>query len=311
MNERNARFTIDCDVLPRFTAAYLRVAGDECAFIETHTAHALPRLLGELARRGRKPEEVRWVVVTHAHLDHAAGAGVLLASCPNATLLAHPRAAGHLTDPTKLVASATRVYGESRFAELYGQILPIPAERVRALGDGATFELGGETLRVHYAAGHAKHHFVVDDPALETVYTGDAFGLVYPALQKSARFAIASTSPIDFDPHEARRAIDLVVGLGEKHACLTHYDAIEDLDEVAAQVRGWIDRSELWLEQAVASESSADAQTQRIATEYRAALTEHAFGAKDLALLSTDILLNAQGIVVAAERRRRARQIPS
>src|SRR4051812_12512714 len=186
------RITIDCDVLPRFTAAYLRVDGAECAFIETHTAHALPRLLAALASAGRAPGDVRWIVVTHAHLDHAAGAGTLLARCPNATLLAHPRAARHLVDPARLVASATSVYGAARFAELYGRIDPIPEARVRALDDGATFELGTSTLRVHHTAGHAKHHLVVDDPALRTVYTGDTFGLVYPALQRGVRFALAS-----------------------------------------------------------------------------------------------------------------------
>src|SRR5450631_3289382 len=70
----HARFTIDADITPRFTACYLRVAGDECAFIEAHTTHALPRLLAALAEHGKKPEDVRYVVVTHAHLDHAAGA---------------------------------------------------------------------------------------------------------------------------------------------------------------------------------------------------------------------------------------------
>ncbi|HEY2510095.1 MAG TPA: MBL fold metallo-hydrolase, partial [Polyangiaceae bacterium] len=180
----HVRFTIDCDLIPRFTAAYLRVAGDECAFVEAHTPHALPKLLGALEAQGRRPEEVRWIVVTHAHLDHASGASALLAQCPNAVLLAHPRAARHLIDPQKLVASATQVYGEARFAELYGRIDPIPADRVRALEDGARFPLGDATLTVHHTAGHAKHHFVVHDPALKTVYTGDTFGLVYPALQR-------------------------------------------------------------------------------------------------------------------------------
>src|SRR5271165_3947498 len=87
--EPHARFTIDADVSPRFTACYLRVAGDECAFIEAHTSHALPKLLAALAAHGRKPEDVRWIVLTHAHLDHAAGASALVAACPNAILLAH------------------------------------------------------------------------------------------------------------------------------------------------------------------------------------------------------------------------------
>jgi glyoxylase-like metal-dependent hydrolase (beta-lactamase superfamily II) len=303
---KHARYTIDCDVLPRFTAAYLRIAKGECAFIEAHTTHALPKLLGELGERGRRPEDVRWIVVTHAHLDHAAGAGALLRKCPNATVLAHPRAATHLIDPAKLIASATRVYGEARFAELYGTIVPIPKERIRALADGETFGLGGAQLRVHYTEGHARHHFVVDDPELETVYTGDAFGLAYPALQHAGRFAIASTSPIDFDPPEARRALDLIVGLGEAHACLTHFGSVSDLAEVAAQVRAWIDRSEGWLEECLASDAPLDTQTARVAGEYRAELAKYPLTPEDLELLATDIDLNAQGIAVAADRRRRA-----
>ena len=82
----HARVTIDADVTPRFTACYLRLAGDECAFIEAHTALALPRLLAALEAHGKKPDDVRYVVVTHAHLDHAAGASALLAACPRATL---------------------------------------------------------------------------------------------------------------------------------------------------------------------------------------------------------------------------------
>lgn len=301
-----ARSTIDCDVLPRFTACYLRTSGSgECAFVEAHTAHALPKLLGSLAEHGRRPEDVRWVVVTHAHLDHAAGAGSLLAACPNATLLAHPRAAGNLIDPEKLVASAKRVYGEARFAELYGEILPIPADRVRALEDGESFELGGDTLRVLHTAGHARHHFVVHDPALDTVYTGDAFGLVYPALQHHGRFAIASTSPIDFDPAEARASLDRVLALSPRAACLTHFDAVDDLAEIASQVRRWIDRSERWLEECLESDAPVADQVARVTAQIREQLAPLAFGADDLALLATDIDLNAQGVVVAAERRKK------
>jgi glyoxylase-like metal-dependent hydrolase (beta-lactamase superfamily II) len=301
----HARHTLDCDTVPRFTAAYLRIAGDECAFVEAHTAHALPRLLAALEAHGRRPEEVRWIAVTHAHLDHAAGAGALLAACPNATLLAHPRAAQNLVDPAKLVASAMRVYGEDRFAELYGTVVPAPAERVRALDDRATFELGGATLAVHHTAGHAKHHFVIHDPALDTVYTGDAFGLVYPALQHSGRFALASTSPIDFDAAEARRSLDVIVGLGAAHACLTHYDAVSDVAEVASQVRAWIDRSERWLEECLANDAPLETQTARVANEIRAALARYPLTESDLELLALDIDLNAQGIAVAAERRRK------
>ena len=310
----HARFVIDCDTRPRFTGAYLRVAGDECAFIETHTSHARPRLIAELAARGRRRQDVRWVVVTHAHLDHAAGAGELLAHCPNATLLAHPRAARNLIDPTKLIASATKVYGEARFAELYGTIAPIPQERVRALEDGETFELGDARFTVHHTAGHAKHHLIVDDPELDTVYTGDAFGLVYPDLQHGKRFAIASTSPIDFDAIEAHRSIDEILSLGRRNACLTHFDEVTDLDEIAAQVRAWIDRSERWLEESAATSDELGAMASPIEKKLRSAVAEDtsrrglSFGDSDWELLSLDLELNAQGIAFAAYKRREDRQ---
>ena len=306
----HTRQTIDCDFRPEFTAVYLRLAGDECAFIEAHTAHAVPRLLSALDALGRRPEQVRWVIVTHAHLDHAAGAGALLARCPNATLLAHPRAARHLIDPSKLIASATRVYGAARFARLYGSIEAIPAARVQALDDGARFELGGATLQVHHTAGHAKHHLVIDDPATGTVYTGDTFGLVYPALQRGVRFALPSTSPTDFDAAAARRSLERVLALGQPAACPTHYGELRDLREVAAQLGAWIDRSAAWLESGARSEESPAALEARLAGAIRAAIDGELRGrglvpsAADWELLAVDIELNAQGLAFAALKQR-------
>lgn len=307
----HTRTTIDCDArTPRFTAAYLRVAGDECAFIETETSHARPRLLAALAEQGRRVEDVRWVVVTHAHLDHAAGAGGLLAACPNATLLAHPRAARHLIDPSKLVKSATAVYGEERFAKLYGKIDPIPAERVRALADGETFALGAATLRVLHTAGHANHHFVIDDPEVETVYTGDSYGLVYPGLQGRGLFALATTSPTNFDAKEARISVDRIRALGEKEVCLTHFGASSDVEGIATQLHAWIDRADAWVEEAARGTDTVEQITERLRGAWRDAI-QHEVVARDLRfesaeweLLALDIDLNAQGLAVAAELKR-------
>lgn len=312
-NGNHSRTTIDCDASTReFTAAYLRVAGDECAFIETETSHARPKLLAALEKSGRRVEDVRWIVVTHAHLDHAAGAGGLLAACPRATLLAHPRAAKHLIDPSKLVKSATAVYGEERFAKLYGKIEPIPKERVRALEEGETFELGDSTLRVHHTAGHANHHFVIDDPATESVYTGDSYGLAYPALQSRGLFALATTSPTNFDAKEARISIDRIKGLGEKYACLTHFGASPEIDGIAQQLHGWIDRAEAWVDEAARGADTVDEITARLRTAWRDAIVREVearglqFGDREWAVLALDIDLNAQGLAVAAELKRRA-----
>jgi glyoxylase-like metal-dependent hydrolase (beta-lactamase superfamily II) len=300
--------------MPQLTAAYLRIAGEECAFIETETAHARPKLLAALAEVGRRVEDVRWVVVTHAHLDHAGGAGGLIAACPNATLLAHPRAARHLSDPSKLIKSASAVYGEERFAKLYGKIEPIPQERVRALNDGDTFELGDAKLRVLHTAGHANHHFVIDDPSTETVFTGDSFGLLYPALQKHGLFALASTSPTNFDAKEAHVALDRIRGLGEKYVCFTHFDASDAIDAVAEQMHAWIDRAGAWVDAAATSKDTVDEITARLRTEWRDAIARESdkrqlgFGNAEWELLATDIDLNAQGLAVAAEAKRNPRQ---
>jgi glyoxylase-like metal-dependent hydrolase (beta-lactamase superfamily II) len=302
----HSRFTIDADIAPQFTACYLRLAGDECAFIEAHTAHALPRLLAALEQHGKKPEDVRYVVVTHAHLDHAAGASALLAACPRATLLAHPRSAKNLIDPQRLIEGATAVYGETRFAELYGTISPIPAERVRALSDGESFELGGASLTAHATYGHAFHHFIVHDPATETVFTGDTFGLVYPALQTRGRFAIPSTSPTGFHAGEARKSIDKVLSLGERFVCPTHYDAYDDKETIAAQLRRFIDRAEAWVESGAQSDEPVPALEKRFADAWRASIAEEAphFGADELKLLELDVELNAQGLAFAAQAMR-------
>jgi glyoxylase-like metal-dependent hydrolase (beta-lactamase superfamily II) len=304
--------TIDCDyVFPRFAAAFLRIDGDEAAFIETNTALAVPKMLATLAAEALSPEAVRWIVVTHVHLDHAGGAGALLAACPNATVLAHPRAVRHLVDPARLVESATAVYGPERFRALYGDIAPIANERVQSLEDGASFALGRSTLSVLHTRGHANHHFVVHDPADGAVYTGDAFGLCYPALQRPGPFAFPSTSPTDFDAAEARKAIDRIVGLGARVARLTHFGEVTAIAEVGRQLHGWIDLSESILTRHAASALSGEPLAKAIEAELTDAMRVRAKEAgveltpDDFALLETDLRLNAQGIGWVAEKSRK------
>ncbi|MEO8877730.1 MAG: MBL fold metallo-hydrolase [Polyangiaceae bacterium] len=311
MNHR--RVTIDADVTARFTAAYLRIAGDECAFVEVHTSHATPRLLAALEAAKMKPESVRWIIVTHAHLDHAAGTSAVLAHCPNATVLAHPRTARHLAEPEKLIKGATAVYGEERFKTLYGQILPIPKERIRALADGESVALGDATLTVHHTEGHANHHFVVDDPKIESVYTGDSFGLVYPDLQKNGRFALPSTSPTGFDGALAKQSLEKILSLGEKFVCLTHYDAYADGRAIATQLNRFLDRAIQWVDDAAKSDEPVDAMTARLAKAWDAAITEEAphFGPEEKKLLALDIELNAQGLAFVANAKRTTKQARS
>ena len=296
----HARHTIDADVQPRFTASYLRVAGDECAFIEAHTPYAVPKLMAALAAHGKRPEDVRYIIVTHAHLDHASGVGALLEKCPNATVVAQPRTAKHLVDPSKLVEGAKSVYGAARFAELYGEVKPVPAARMKSLASGESVELGGAKLTAWDTYGHAFHHAIIDDPATDTVFTGDTFGLVYPALQAHGRFALPSTSPTGFDASEAKKSIDKVLSLGRRFVCPTHFDAYEDQEVIAAQLLRWIDRADAWVHDSRATQSWLE-------DRWREAIQEEApgFGPAEMKLLALDVELNAQGLAFAAESLRK------
>ena len=304
--------TIDTEYLGHreMTAAYLLVDGDEAAFVETNTTHAVPRLLAALERAGLQPEQVRWVVITHVHLDHAGGASALMKACPHAMLLAHPRAAVHAIDPTKLVASARQVYGDEAFERMYGTIEGIDKRRVRALSDEETFGLGGSTLSVMHTRGHANHHFCVRDPAGEGVFTGDAFGLVYPAIQADGRWALPSTSPTDFDAAAARDAVARIVECGAKTAYLTHYGGFDDLDTIGIQLTEQLDAYGDIVEDAMESGIDGEALDamcrERVAAIFERWLTSPARqqAIQPDGLLAMDLDLNAQGVAFAVRKRR-------
>ena len=302
--------TIDCHYLERegFAAAYLIRDGDRAAFIETNTTHAVPRLLAALDAEGLSPEQVEYVIITHVHLDHAGGASALMAACPNATLLAHPRAAPHVIDPSKLVASASAV-----FASLYGLIEPVDAGRVRTLEDGESVALGARELTFLHTRGHANHHFCVLDPAADAIFTGDAFGVIYPALQKHGPFAVPSTSPTDFDADAARQSVRRIVESGARVAYPTHFGPYYDLAPLAAQLDAQLERYGRIVDEADASGLDGAALEARCASEVRA-LFEAVFAARGLeddpdarALLETDAVLNAQGVAFAVQKRRHKR----
>jgi glyoxylase-like metal-dependent hydrolase (beta-lactamase superfamily II) len=303
---KHARFTIDADKIPQFTACYLRIAGDECAFVEAHTVHALPRLLAALEANQKRVEDVRWIIITHAHLDHAAGAGALLAACPNAKLVANARTAKHLIDPEKLVIGARAVYGDA-FDALYGELVPVPKERAIVVADGGSIDLGDAKLTFFDTYGHAFHHSIVDDAALDTVFTGDTFGLVYPALQGHGRFALPSTSPTGFNAAQARKSIETVIALGRRTVCPTHYDAWTTVAEIGAQVRRFIDRADAWVDAASKTTDPIDALEARFTSAWWKAIDEEAprLGENEKKLLELDVKLNAQGLAYAADQIRK------
>jgi glyoxylase-like metal-dependent hydrolase (beta-lactamase superfamily II) len=209
-------------------AAYVVRGRRSAAVVETGAASAVPRILAALAAEGVARDEVTEVVVTHVHLDHAGGAGALLAALPRARLVVHPRGARHLIDPAKLVAGSVAVYGEARFRELYGEIVPAPAERVVEAGEGFALDLGERPLRLLDAPGHARHHFVVLDEATRGFFTGDAFGISYRETDaRGVPFLFPTTTPVQLDPPAFHATIDRMVAERPERMYLTHFGMIE------------------------------------------------------------------------------------
>ena len=128
-----------------FDAAYLIVEDGRGAFVDCGTNHSVPHLLAAVQQAGITPADIDLLIVTHVHLDHAGGAGLLMQQLPNATLVAHPRAAPHLIDPEKLIAGATAVYGEEEMQRSYGTLQPMPEARVRVVEDGYALLEAGDT----------------------------------------------------------------------------------------------------------------------------------------------------------------------
>jgi glyoxylase-like metal-dependent hydrolase (beta-lactamase superfamily II) len=305
--------TIDCNyVMPQIAAAYLLHCGGKACFIDNNTNNAVPDLLNALENAGYATTDVAHIIITHVHLDHAGATGFLLAHCPNATVIAHPRAAPHLIDPTRLVQSAQSVYGEIEFRKLYGEIQPVPHNRVYIPADGEILAVGDTELQFIYTRGHANHHFVILDRNTNSVFTGDSFGIAYPMLQRGDKpFMFASTSPTDFDAVEARISFDKIVATGAARAYPTHFGVWNDmrlghtmLNEHLSQIEKLYDslkRNDLaGAEPYPFARAGIEAWFSGQMTSRGITLSE-----MESKMLEMDIDLNAQGLVFAAARARK------
>lgn len=297
-------------VRPRVDASHLVVADGRAAFVDTGANNAVPLLLAALAEQDLDPADVDFVFLTHIHLDHAGGAGLLMQSLPNARCVVHPRGAPHMIDPTKLIAGTEAVYGKERARAMYGVIEPMAAERVIAAADGERFSLNGRELTALYTEGHARHHYVLHDPASGGVFTGDSFGLSYRDFDTaSGAFIFPTTTPIDFDPAAAHASIDRIMGLEPERVFLTHFSEVTDLERLAADMHRDLDAFVAIAER----HEAADDRPQRIAHDLfehlTARLAAHGHPADRDALwslLEMDVTLNAQGLDVWLKRRAKA-----
>ena len=298
---------IDTEYLrPLQDASHLIMQDGRAAFVDTGTNDSVPLLLDALDQQGLTPADVDYVFLTHIHLDHAGGAGLLMRELPGARCVVHPRGAPHMVDPERLVAGTIGVYGEEKTLEMYGQILPIEESRVIVADDEAWFDLNGRKLQTLHTEGHARHHYVLNDPASRGVFTGDNFGISYRELDtENGEFIYPTTTPASFDPDEAHRSVDRIMACEPKQLYLTHYSRVTDVERLAADMHAGIDA---FVELALANrdEADRDAKIQQAMDEHLSRRArEHGFKGDDAALrsiLEIDIVLNSQGLVSWLQR---------
>jgi glyoxylase-like metal-dependent hydrolase (beta-lactamase superfamily II) len=299
--------TIDTGfVRPQFDAAYLVVENGRGAFIDCGTNFAVPRMLAALDEVGMAAADVDWLILTHVHLDHAGGAGELIARLPNAKLVVHPRGARHMIDPSILWAGASAVYGEAVMEQTYGRLRPIPAGRVIEAPDGHVVDLAGRPLQCIDTPGHAKHHLTVYDERANVCFTGDVFGLSYRDFDTAnGPLILPTTSPVQFDPPALHASIERLVALRPDAMYLTHYGRVEGVERLAGDLHAQIDAM-VALARAAHGKPDRHAVLMESLTElYAARAAAHGWphGRDALShLLGMDIELNAQGLEVWLDR---------
>ncbi|MGF1645207.1 MAG: MBL fold metallo-hydrolase [Thiotrichales bacterium] len=226
----------------RFAACYLVLEQGRAAFIDTGTAHSVPRMLEALRRVGLSETDVDYVMPTHVHLDHAGGAGLLMRHLPNAKLVMHPRGAPHMIDPSRLIAGATAVYGEAGFHDSFGELPAVPEHRVLTVEDDAVLELGGRRLRFLDTPGHASHHYCVWDEQSRGFFTGDTFGIAYPDLAMDSRsYLFPPTTPVQFNPDDWHASVARLAAFDPEYMYLTHFGRIDGIPHLAGELHRRID----------------------------------------------------------------------
>lgn len=288
---------------PQQTAAHVVVHRGRAAIVDTGTARAAPRVLAALGSLGIGPEAVDYVVLTHVHLDHAGGAGTLMAKLPNAKLTVHPRGARHIADPSRLVAATAAIYGEGQLRRVYGEVLPVEPGRIIETPEGAAVSLAGRELRFFDAPGHARHHVIVRDGRTGHLFAGDCFGLSYRELDVDGRQSVfPTTSPSQFDPEALAGTLDRILALAPAAVYVAHFGQVREVARLAADLKRLV-AAHVALARA---HRQAGAERFRLLKEgVRALVLAERVrqgwplsAGKTLELFDLDIELNAQGLAV-------------
>ncbi len=236
-------YTVDA-AYQRDNAAAIHVirSGDQLAIVDTGTNHSIANCTAAIETLGLGWRNVRYIILTHVHLDHAGGAGEMMKLAAAAECVVHPRGARHMVDPEKLIAGSNAVYGEELVQQLYGEVAPIDESRIVIPADGEVISLNARPLLFIDTPGHAYHHQCIWDAQSKSMFTGDTLGVCYTALRDtSAAFLLPTTSPVQFDPVALHASIERVMAFNPENLYLTHYGAVQPNREMILSLHAQID----------------------------------------------------------------------
>ena len=222
------------------TVGVFLVKGPKVTLVDCGYATSYQSVLDGMREVGVAPSEVRYVIPTHVHLDHAGATGRLLKEMPNAEVITQEKGTPHLVDPQRLIESSTRVFGKE-IMELYGLPEPVPADRVTSVGEEMHLDLGeGMSATLIHTPGHAPHQLSVmlDNP--RALLTADAVGITYPGM----RTVIPTTPPPSFDPDLLVATVEELVQTDPRSLLVPHFGARKDVDfvfeDTAVKVKEWV-----------------------------------------------------------------------
>ncbi len=212
--------------------SYLLAGENELAIIDPGPGSMLEPLLASIRAAGFDPQDVTHILATHVHLDHAGATGSLVHQLPKAQVYVHSKGAPHLIDTSKVIASATRIYGE-RMPILWGEIESTPEGRLHVIEGGDILKVAGRRLEVHYTPGHAVHHVIFFDAHSGELFAGDVAGVKLPGVD----YVKPPTPPPDLDLEAWSDSISLVRSLRPDILYLGHFGAVKDVAQHFGRLR--------------------------------------------------------------------------